>query len=67
MRKMNLSDFGAPISKRERTRIIRTSMSAVERSDEEMTLLMRSARDRFKKAMADGKISIVNKREWKLR
>lgn len=37
------------------------------RPEDEMVLLMKTARNRFKKALESGQIEIINEREWKLR
>ena len=48
-------------------RAISTSTSTKVRSEDEMVLLMRTARNRFEKALQSGKIEIINEFEWKLR
>lgn len=48
-------------------RTISTSPSTKVRSEDEMVLLMRTARNRFEKALQSGKIEIINELEWKLR
>ena len=46
---------------------IQTGVSRKKRSEDEMIMLMRTAQRRFEKAVAEGKIVIVSKREWILR
>lgn len=67
MREMDLTDAAAPGNKRQRAKTIRTSASKKVRPEEEMIVLMRNARRKFKKSVASGKIEIVSKREWTLR
>jgi len=67
MREMNLSDAIIPRNHKKRVKIITTQASSKVRSDEEMILLMKSARNRFRKAVASGRIQIVSNREWTLR
>ncbi len=47
--------------------IIVTSTSTKIRPEDEMVLLMKTARNRFKKALESGQIEIINERERKLR
>ncbi|SCY57526.1 hypothetical protein SAMN05720606_106155 [Paenibacillus polysaccharolyticus] len=63
----NLLDVVAVTNNRKRMRTISTSTSTKVRSEDEMVLLMRTARNRFEKALKSGKIEIINEREWKLR
>lgn len=48
-------------------RAISTSPSTKVRSEDEIVLLMKTARNRSEKALKSGKIEIINEREWKLR
>ncbi|KAA8785791.1 MULTISPECIES: hypothetical protein [Paenibacillus] len=63
----NLLDVVAVTNNRKRMRTISTSTSTKVRSEDEMVLLMRTARNRFEKALQSGKIEIINELEWKLR
>ncbi|RIE03100.1 hypothetical protein D3H35_21220 [Cohnella faecalis] len=67
MREMNLLEALSPRNSRERSQVIQTSASRKVRPEDEMIILMRSARRRFKKYVAEGKIEIVSEREWTLR
>ncbi|MHA0857246.1 hypothetical protein [Paenibacillus sp. CMAA1364] len=67
MREMNLTDAVRASHNRDRMRVIKTSASRKIRPEDEMIILMQSARNRFKKSVASGQITIVNKREWTLR
>ncbi|WP_433749928.1 hypothetical protein [Paenibacillus amylolyticus] len=63
----NLLDMVSPKNNRKRMKAIITSTSTKIRPEDEMVLLMRTARNRFKKALESGQIEIINEREWKLR
>ncbi|WP_145334080.1 hypothetical protein [Paenibacillus xylanexedens] len=63
----NLLDVVAVTNNRKRMKAISTSPSTKVRSEDEMVLLMRTARNRFEKALQSGKIEIINELEWKLR
>lgn len=67
MREMNLLDVVRPKNNRERTKMITTGASQKTRSEDEIVILMKSARNRFKKSIAAGQIEIVSEREWTLR
>lgn len=67
MREMNLSDVVRPKNNLMRMSMITTRASRKIRSEDEMVLLMMSARNRFKKAVESGRIEIISKREWRLR
>lgn len=67
MREMNLFDIVRPKNNLERTKFIHTRSSQKIRSEDEMVLLMKSARNRFRKSIEAGRIEIVGEREWKLR
>jgi hypothetical protein len=67
MREMNLSDVLIPRNNVERSKVILTSASRKVRPEDEMIILMKSARRRFKKFVAEGKIEILSGREWTLR
>ncbi|XID90249.1 hypothetical protein ACF3MZ_17020 [Paenibacillaceae bacterium WGS1546] len=67
MREMNLEDRLNAGSNRQRIKVITQSSSRVVRSEDEMAILMKSARSCFKKALAAGQIEIVSSREWTLR
>lgn len=63
----NLLDVVAVTNNRKRMKTISTSTSTKVRSEDEMVLLMKTARNRFEKALQSGRIEIINEREWKLR
>lgn len=63
----NLLDMVSSKNNRKRMKAIVTSKSTKIRSEDEMVLLMKTARNRFKKALESGQIKIINEREWKLR
>lgn len=63
----NLLDVVAVTNNRKRMKAISTSPSTKVRSEDEIVLLMKTARNRFEKALKSGKIEIINEREWKLR
>ena len=67
MREMNLLEAILPSNNRDRMKVIKTSASRKIRSEDEMIMLMQSARNRFKKSVASGQIKIVDEREWTLR
>lgn len=67
MREMNLSDAVSPRNNRERMKVITTQASRKIRSEDEVVMLMKSARNRFRKSVAVGRIEILHKREWTLR
>ncbi|MGQ8873766.1 hypothetical protein [Paenibacillus sp. TSA_86.1] len=62
----NLLDVVAVTNNRKRMKAISASTSTKVRSEDEMVLLMKSARNRFEKALQSGRIEIINEREWKL-
>jgi len=66
MREMNLSD-AERTNNRNRVNFITTRTSSKLRPDDEIAILMRSARNRFLKSVAAGRIEIISKREWTLR
>ncbi|KOY17686.1 hypothetical protein [Paenibacillus xylanivorans] len=67
MIEVNILDMTAPKNNRKRMEVIITSSSSKIRSEDEMILLMKTARNRFKKSLESGRIEIINEREWKLR
>ncbi|WP_440115710.1 hypothetical protein [Paenibacillus sp. QZ-Y1] len=67
MIEVNLLDMMAPKNNRKRMKVIVTSASSTIRPADEMILLMKTARNRFKKSLESGRIEIINEREWKLR
>lgn len=67
MREMNLLDAVRPKNNLERMKVIFTRASQKIRPEEEIVLLMMSARNRFRKTVEAGRIEIVGKREWRLR
>lgn len=63
---MNLQDAMRP-KNRERMKVITTRASRKIRSEDEMIILMKSTRNRFKKSVAaGGRIEIVGVHEWTL-
>ena len=62
----NLLDMVAVKNTRKRMKAITTSTSTKIRPEDEMILLMKTARNRFEKALQSGQIEIINEREWKL-
>ncbi|MGC5775406.1 hypothetical protein [Paenibacillus pabuli] len=67
MIEVNLLDMMALKNNRKRMEVIVTSASSKIRPEDEMILLMKTARNRFKKSLESGRIEIINEREWKLR
>jgi len=67
MREMNLLDAVRPKNNLERIKVIFTRASQKIRPEEEMILLMKSARNRFRRTVATGRIEIVSEREWRIR
>lgn len=63
----NLLNMVAVKNTRKRMKAITTSTSTKIRPEDEMILLMKTARNRFEKALQSGQIEIINEREWKLR
>ena len=63
---MNLTDVKRPITNLVRTRIITTRASGKIRSEDEMIILMKCARNRLRKSLESGRIEIVSEREWTL-
>lgn len=64
---MNLADIAQRNNNRKQINIVNTPLSRKKRSEDEMVMLMRSARNRFKKSLDDGRIEIHSKFEWTLR
>jgi hypothetical protein len=67
LREMDLLQTVRPQRVRERLKFIKTRASHRMRPDEEITMLMKTARNRFRKSVEAGRIEIVNEREWTLR
>lgn len=67
LKEINLLDMIKPQNNRKRMKSIVTSASNKIRPEDEMILLMKTARNRFRKALESGQIEIINEREWKLR
>jgi hypothetical protein len=67
MREMNLLDAVRPTNNRDRLKVIKTNSSRKIRPEDEVVMLMKSARNRFKKSVSAGRIEIVSEREWTLR
>ncbi|AOZ90965.1 hypothetical protein [Paenibacillus crassostreae] len=67
MREMNLLDVVRPNNNRDRLKVIKTTASRKIRPEDEMVILMQSARNKFKKTIDSGRIEIVKEREWTLR
>lgn len=67
MREMNIEDITRRNKNREQIKFIHTQLSRKKRSEDEMVMLMKSARNRFKKSVDDGRIEIISKHEWTLR
>lgn len=63
----SLLDIAAVANNRKRIKAITTSTSTKVRTEDEMILLMKTARNRFRKAIESGQIESINEREWKLR
>ena len=67
LREMNFGDIGRPKNNLERVRVIQTRSSRKVKPDDEIIMLMRTARNKFRKSIDSGKITILNEREWMLR
>ena len=66
MREMDIADAAGSMTRLARMKIITSRASSKVRSEDEIRLLMKSARNRFHKAVATGRIEIINDREWRL-
>jgi len=67
MQELNLSDVLTPNNNLNRALSVRTGVSRKARPDDEINILMKTARRRFLKSLATGEIIIVSDREWTLR